>query len=107
MFRGEIWTVRDSSFASKSRPALIIQNDQIDIFNTIIVCYITTHPNKGAFNRVTIEPSQINGLLKTSFVMTDKIIGIKKDCLGKPIGALSDYDMSRVNDSLSLILALG
>ncbi len=44
------------------------------------------------------------GLVKNSYVMTDKIVTVRKDMLGEFIGVLSEEDMSRVSEKLRMIL---
>lgn len=74
MKRGEIWTLQDKKYASKARPVVIIQDDKHNYFDSIILCLFTTYDSSDVDTRVYIKPSTRNGLLKDSYVMTDKIV---------------------------------
>ena len=53
-----------------------------------------------------IEPSSESGLQKVSYVMTDKIVTVDKNMLGKRVGVLSDEDMKAISEQLRVILGL-
>ena len=44
MKRGEVWTLQDKYYASKSRPVVVIQSDKYDVFESIILCLFTSFP---------------------------------------------------------------
>lgn len=44
--------------------------------------------------------------MRTSWVMADKILAVRKDELGSLIGKLSDADMIRVSQALRTVLGL-
>ncbi len=106
MKRGEIWTLQDKHYASKARPVVVIQSDKYDSFDSIILCLFTSYESENIGTRVLIEPSEENGLHKKSYVMTDKIVTVDKNMLGKCIGALSDEDMAAISEQLKTILGL-
>jgi mRNA interferase MazF len=54
--------------------------------------------------RLTIEPTQQNSLRKTSQVMIDKAMSVRRDKLGQVFGQLPDEAMVSVNRSLALFL---
>lgn len=104
--RGEIWTMRDDLYASKARPVVIVQSDEVAGFDSVVLCLFATFDNAAAPTRVRVEPSVQNGLSKTSFVMTDKIASVSRDMLGKRIGVLEDAYMDAVSCSLRIVLGL-
>lgn len=106
MKRGEVWTLQDKNYASKSRPVVVIQSDKYDAFESIILCLFTSFESDNISTRVRIEPSADNGLHKSSYVMTDKIVTVNKSLLGSRIGRLSDEDMKAVSEQLKAILDL-
>jgi mRNA interferase MazF len=53
-----------------------------------------------------IEPSADNGMQKTSYVMTDKIVTVEKTMLGERIGSLSDSEMRMVAGKLAKVLEI-
>jgi mRNA interferase MazF len=84
MRTGEIWTLQDSSYASKPRPVVIIQSEHLDDYDSLIVGLFTSHKQE-VENRISVEPTKDNGLEKVSHIMTDKIETVPKDFLGKRI----------------------
>ena len=106
MKRGEIWTLRDKHYASKARPVIVIQSDEHSSFDSVILCLFTTYESSSVTTRVFVKASQENGLIKDSFVMTDKIVTVDKSVLGERIGRLSDEEMASVSEQLKVVLAL-
>ncbi len=106
MKRGELWTVRGSSYASKPRPVLIVQNDDLDLFDSIVLCLMTSQDSSDISTRVAIDPTEKNGLRKKSWVLTEKIYSARKGELGARIGTLSKEDMVKVSRQLSIVLDL-
>ena len=54
--------------------------------------------------RLTVEPSDDNGLRQTSQIMVDKAMTVMRDKLGPSFGKLHDDAMVAVNRSLALFL---
>lgn len=104
--RGEIWTLRDDRYASKARPVVIVQSDEVHGFESVVLCLFTTHDNASAPTRVRVEPSAENGLERTSFVMTEKIASVSRDMLGKRIGVLENDYLEQVSCALMTVLGL-
>ena len=42
MKRGEIWVLRDDGYASKPRPVVVIQSDEITQFQSVVLCLLTS-----------------------------------------------------------------
>ena len=89
MRRGELWTLRDNNYASKTRPVIIVQADPDDDFDSVILCLFTTFESEDIFTRVRIEPTAEDRLKNVSFVMTEKIVTVEKSILGMHIGDLT------------------
>lgn len=105
MKRGEIWTQSGGpGYAGKPRPALIVQSDLLEGTDSIITCLFTAHGDAEIPSRVPFVPNAANGLREESELMTDKIMAVLRDKLGKRIGALSDEEMVRVEQALLLVL---
>lgn len=104
--RGEIWTMRDDLYASKARPVVIVQSDEIRGFDSVVLCLMTTFESSDIPTRVRVEPSANNGLDRTSFVMTDKIASVSRNMLGKRIGMLASDRMDEVSKQLAIVLGL-
>ena len=107
MKRGEIWTMAGGSgYASKPRPAVIIQDDCFPITLSIAVCPLTSQPIEAPILRILIHPTPENGLRAPSRLMVDKVTTVPKSGLGQRIGHLADDDLLRLNRSLLVFLGL-
>ncbi|GHV77696.1 hypothetical protein AGMMS49942_25170 [Spirochaetia bacterium] len=106
MKRGELWTLQDRNYASKSRPVVIVQADSASGFDSVVLCLFTSFESDAIATRVRIEPSAGNGLQKTSYVMADKIVTVDKAMLGERIGSLSDSQMRMVAGKLAKVLEI-
>jgi len=104
MKRGEIWTLQDEGYASKARPVVIIQSDAVNEFDSVVLTLLTSFDNPSASTRVQIEPSTANGLKKTSYVMTEKILTVRRTELGIRVGMLTEEQMSAVSHQLAVVL---
>ena len=107
MRRGELVTVALQGDLGKPRPALVIQSD---LFNethpSVALLPVTGEIRSAPLFRVTIEPSEANGLKMVSQVMVDKPVSVKRDKLGKSFGRLEDEAMLRVNRALAVWIGL-
>ena len=106
MKRGEIWSLRDNHYASKARPVVIIQSDDYNVFDSVVLCLFTTYDSADIRTRVYVKASSQNGLLKDSYVMTEKIVTVDKTILGEYIGCLTDEDMKKISEQIKIILSL-
>jgi mRNA interferase MazF len=107
MKRGEIWTMAGGpGYASKPRPAVIIQEDGFTETLSIAVCPLTSQPIEAPMLRIKVAPSPENGLRAASRLMVDKVTTVPKSRLGQRIGRLADDDLLRLNRSLLVFLGL-
>lgn len=106
MKRGELWVGMGAGYASKPRPMLVVQSDLIDSFESAVVCLITSDELEGALTRVKVEPSPSNGLMRSSWVMTDKLFSFKPTQFRERIGELTDGEMEQVSEQLRRVLGL-
>ncbi len=108
MRRGDVIVVAAPGDFGKHRPAVIVQSD---LFNpthaSIAVCLLTSDIADAPLFRLTVEPSPENGLRSRSDIMVDKIVALRRDRLGEPIGHLDRETMLRLDRSLALFLGLG
>lgn len=104
--RGEIWTVCASGYASKPRPAVIVQSDELEGFDSTIVCLFTTDDSTSASTRVKATPTEENGLSQTCWIMAEKPIAIKKSTLGIRTGTLDSETLSELDAALRIVLEL-
>ena len=90
----------------KARPVVIIQNDELTDFDSVVVCLLTSHESTDIPTRVKVEPAKDNGLEKASWVMTDKIASVSRSLLGKRIGVLGQDTLAQVTKQLAVVLGL-
>ncbi|MDR1291905.1 MAG: type II toxin-antitoxin system PemK/MazF family toxin [Clostridiales Family XIII bacterium] len=104
MKRGEVWTLRDDGYAAKARPVVIVQSDPGEVFDSVVLCLFTTFESDNIPTRIRIAPDDKNGLLKDSYVMTEKIVTVSKNELGVRIGELQDMQMHSISAGLAAVL---
>jgi Growth inhibitor len=102
--RGDLVTVAMPGDFGKPRPALVIQSDQFSAAATISVLLLSGTLVDAPLIRIPLEPSPENGLQKSSQIMVDKIMTIRRDKIGPVIGHLTDEAMLAVNRALALFL---
>jgi len=98
MKRGELWIGAETGYASKPRPALIVQSDRYSDDESVATCLMTSHATdaSGAAYRVALPKSGANGLKVDSFVMLDKIVAIPRQKLVKRIGVVDPQKMDEI-----------
>ncbi|MBO6036058.1 MAG: type II toxin-antitoxin system PemK/MazF family toxin [Acetobacter sp.] len=106
--RGDlITTIGKGDFNSKPRPALVIQSEQFSTHNSVTVLPLTSEIIDAPLLRVTVQPSEQNGLKKPSQVMIDKIRTSKSETIGLPVGHLEEDILSTlVDERLAVFLGL-
>ena len=107
MKRGDVVTVAASGDYGKPRPAVIVQTDALPAEHaSVIVCQMTSDIADAPDFRITIEPTQKNGLRTRSQVMADKPVTIRRERVGRRIGALDEKDVDRLNVALAFVMGL-
>lgn len=110
MRRGDIVLVADrggGDYASKPRPAVVVQSDLFDGTLSIVVCPVTTVPQDAALLRLPVAPSESLALRAPSWVMMDKLTSIRRDRVGAVIGRISDDEAMALNRGLAVFLGIG
>lgn len=87
---------------TKNRPALIL----IDSDEDITVSFITTQLKWQEKFDIRLEPSNENGLKKTSLIRLSKITTIDKELVIGKLGQLTDSEIEAVNRGLIVLLDL-
>ena len=106
MKRGEIWTLHADGYAGKPRPVVIVQSGDMMLFQSVVTCLITSYDSAAIPTRVRIEPADSNGLKKPSWVMTEKIVTVNQDLLGKRIGELPSEAMREMGRQIAHVLGI-
>jgi len=87
---------------SKIRPAIILVNKESDI----ILAFISTQLNWTEKSDILIEPTDINGLKKTSILRLSKIVTLHKNLILGEIGELDTKFHKTLNDNLRYLFKL-
>jgi mRNA interferase MazF len=107
MRRGDVVTVAATGDYGKPRPLVIVQTDALPAKHaSVVVCQMTSDTRDAPDFRVTIDPSDRNGLRVTSQVMADKPVTIRRERIGQHVGHLDDKDMARLNIALAFVMGL-
>jgi mRNA interferase MazF len=105
--RGDVVTVVLPREYGKPRPAVVVQSDLYQGLPTLIVCPATTEVRDDAPNfRLTIQPSEMNGLQYRSQLMVDKLSPIARTRIGKVIGHVEAESLERLDAAISALLGL-
>jgi mRNA interferase MazF len=106
--RGDVVLCVAKGDYGKPRPAVVVQSD---LFNpthaSVTLCPITSDLIAAPMFRLTLSPSDDNGLAKRSQVMVDKLISLPRERIRRVLGRLSEKQMHDVEVALSLWLGLG
>jgi mRNA interferase MazF len=91
----------------KPRPAVIVQTDALPAEHaSVLVCQMTSDIAEAPDFRITIEPTEKNGLRTRSQVMADKPVTIRRERVGRRIGSLDEKDIARLNIALAFVMGL-
>lgn len=104
MKRGDFVIVAIQGDFGKPRPALVIQSDLFSEAATVTVLMVSSTLQDAPLLRIPVEPSVGNGLGKSSQIMVDKAMTIRRGKIGKVIGTLDTETMASVTRSLALFL---
>lgn len=105
--RGDVVTVAVSGDFGKPRPAVVVQSDVFpEEHASVIVCQMTSTLTDAPDFRVTIAPSGSNGLQRTSRIMADKPVTVRRERISARIGRLGARDVRRLNRTLAFCMGL-
>jgi len=88
MKRGDIVIVSAPGDYGKPRPAVVIQSDKLQSMDSILVSLITSTLVEAPLFRLSLEPSEKNGLKQKSQIMVDKITAMSRAKYALVIGHL-------------------
>jgi len=109
--RGEVYIVNFDpvigSEISKSRPALVLQNDVANCYSPVtIVAAISSYPGGRIYpTEVLINPPE-GGLSETSTVLLNQIRTIDKRRIVKKIGVLNSKTIEEVDRAIAISLGI-
>jgi mRNA interferase MazF len=107
MRRGDVVTIAATGDYGKPRPAVIVQTDALPAEHaSVVVCQLTSDFSDAPDFRVTIDPTESNGLRVRSQAMADKPVTIRRARIGRHVGHLDDNDIGRLNIALAFVMGL-
>lgn len=104
--RGSFVTIALSGDFGKPRSALVIQADQFGAHATVTVLLVTSTLVEAPLLRITVAAIPHTGLLKTSQVMIDKIMTVKREKVGSVIGIIDPNTLIEVERCLAVFLGI-
>jgi mRNA interferase MazF len=104
--RGDLVIVSAAGDYGKPRPAVVIQSDSIRATESVLAALVTSTLVDVTIYRLTIEPSEANGLSAPSQVMVDKIVAIPREKCSKTIGRIEDADLAALDRLLAVMIGI-
>jgi mRNA interferase MazF len=105
--RGSVVSIALQGDFGKPRPALVIQSSLFEELLSVTVLPITSELRDAPLYRVTVTPSQTNGLRRVSQIMVDKAVTVRREKVGEVFGQLDDDTMLAVTRAMALFLGVG
>lgn len=105
MRRGDLVVIADRAggdYASKPRPAVVVQADLFGGTRSIVVCPLTTNERESSLLRVPVSGGRL-----PSWAMVDKLTSVRRDRVGQVIGHLTREEMLVLERSLAVFLGFG
>lgn len=104
--RGDLVAIAMQGDFGKPTPALVIQADLFSDHATVTVLPVTSTLVETPLFRITVQPTEENGLQKPSQVMVDKAMTIKRAKVGQAFGRINAGAMIEVERSLAMFLGI-
>ena len=104
--RGDLVTGMIAGSYGKPRPMLIIQSDAFDQTASVVLMPVTSAVGPMPLFRITVEPSDDNGLEVVSQIMVDKISTVPREKIGQRIGRIDESTLFNVERALAVFLGI-
>jgi len=104
--RGDIITVAVGGDHGMPRPALVVQSDFLAEADSVLVCLLTTMQRAAALYRLALPADEGTGLREASQVMVDKIMAVRRDRCGAPIGCADDAALLALGRLLAFVVGI-
>lgn len=105
MRRGDLVAAAAAGDYGKPRPYVVVQSDAFPL-DSVSLCPLTTDLRELTEVRVRIEPDRGNGLEASSTIMVDKIVTIRRERVGRRIGAIDEATGRALARALMVFLGL-
>lgn len=106
MNRGDIWTVAGGVYASKPRPALIVQDDRFDATDSVTVLPMTTTAIDAPLLRIALRATETTGIRQDSYLMIDKLTTVRRSSIHQRVGRIPTPQFVEVERALMVFLGL-
>lgn len=106
MKRGSVVTVAIQGDFGKARPALVVQSELFAGHPSTSLLLMSSELVDAPLLRITVQPSEQNGLHAVSQVAIDKIFTVKREKVGKVVGQIEEETMVAVNRALLVFFGL-
>ena len=93
-------------YASKPRPAVILQDDLFRGTDSVTVCPFTTSSVDAPLLRLPITADSTTGIDEPSFAMVDKVTTVRRSSVGLAVGRLESVHMLELERRLLVFLGL-
>jgi mRNA interferase MazF len=103
--RGAVVLVRLPN--DKSRPAVVMRADISAGLPYATILPLTTELRQDVDLRITVQPTEQNGLRETSQIMVDWPQSVRAKTMGAVIGQLDDATMRVSTEQLAIVLGVG
>jgi mRNA interferase MazF len=106
MRRGDFVTVALPGDYGKPRPALVIQSDLFAAHPSMTILPMTSELREAPLFRVTVNPSETNGLRKPSQIMVDKAMTVASEKVGDTFGRIDHNVLVEVERCLAVFFGI-
>ena len=106
MQRGDLVSVAIQGDFGKPRPALVIQSPHFANHTSVTVLLVTSTLVDAPLLRVTVQATPGNGLEKTSQIMIDKAMTLKRGKIGPVLGRVNPDELTQVERGLAVFLGI-
>ena len=107
MQRGDVVTVAAAGDYGKPRPAVTVQTKAFPgNSDSLIICQMTSELTDSPDFRVTLDPTQANGLRVRSQVMADKPVTVRRERIRQIIGRLGADYVGHLNSALAFVMGI-
>jgi mRNA interferase MazF len=104
--RGDIALVAGGVYASKPRPAVVLQDDVFDGTDSLTVYSLTTTMAEAPLLRMAVTADESTGTAGDSVVMIDKLTTVRCASVGEVVGRLDAVQMLELERRLVVFLGL-
>ena len=83
-----------------------MQSDFLSDTDSVLVCLLTTTLRDAPLYRLTLDATEQTGLREPSQVMVDKIMAVRRDRCGTPIGRIDDPSLLTLGRLLAFVVGI-